>query len=241
MAKHIFQNYCLDFEPLLCEAKFSKMVRAAHKQSKDQEAKVRADFNGYKEYGSDESCPMYFSMWFEWFSTLILNHYGHAWNLRDVSMLNEVGKADEDGGTDGSGFSMVEQRFSHKTRITKPGSPCYIQVKATLDATKEFKTNDGSRLANFCMNAMSSAIVGGHAYTARFIVVTSGKGLHYKLQANSNDLMQVIGYNDIAKRVDGNVALLNKIREQVGLMALPLPSVEMDAEAAFNTALNSVS
>jgi hypothetical protein len=40
--------------------------------------------------------------------------------------------------------------------------------------------------------------------------------------------------------VDGNVAFLNKLRESVGLVALPLPPAELDAEAAFNIALNIV-
>jgi hypothetical protein len=240
MAKHIFENYCVDFEPLLSEANFKKMVKAAGKQSTEQEAKVRADFLHYKEYGKKDSCPMYFGLWFEWFSAIFLNHYGQIWNLRDVTMLNEVGSAEEDGGTDGNGFSMIEKKFNQKTRITKAGSPCYLQVKATDNPLKEFKTNDGSRLANFMMNAMSTAIATGAAYHARFIVITSGKGLHYKLDNNSNKMMEVINFDQISKLVDGNVAFLNKLRESVGLVALPLPPAELDAEAAFNIALNIV-
>lgn len=240
MGKHVFENYCIDFDALLREANFSKMIRAAHKQSKELEAKVRADFPHYKDYGVDDSCPMYFGMFFEWFSAKLLNHYGHLWNLRDVSMLNEVGNADEDGGTDGHASTMMERRFAQKTRVTKVGSPCFLQVKGTLDPTKEFKTNDGSRLANFMMNALSTAVVTGAAYHARYIVITSGKGLHYKLDNNSNKLMEVIGYAEISKLMNGNVSFLNALRESVGLKALPLPPAEMDAEAAFNIQLNSV-
>lgn len=240
MARHIFENYCVDFDSLLREAKFSKIIREAHKQSKTLEAKVRADFDHYKDYGLDDSCPMYFGLFLEWFATPFLNHFGQMFNLHQVSMLNEVGNAAEDGGVDGNALSMIERKSKGRTRLTKAGSPVFLQVKATLDSTKEFKTNDGSRLANFVMNAMSTAIATGHAYTARYVVFTSGKGLHYKLDNNSNNMMEVVGYDQISKLIDGNVAFLNVLRVMVGLNPLPITTAIQDPEAQHNLLVNSL-
>jgi hypothetical protein len=86
---------------------------------------------------------------------------------------------------------------------------------------------------------MSSAIRDGHAYTARYVLFTSGKGLHYKLDNNSNGMLEVIGFNEISKLIDGNVAFLNKLRVMVGLKQRPLPDPPLDAEAQFNVMLNN--
>lgn len=211
------------------------MIKTVHAQSKTNEAKKRVDIIHYKDYGKDQECPMYFGMWLEWFGQYFLNYFGHEFNLNNVKMIDSVSSGEEDRGVDGHGETLknAKKRRGHVI-CAKRGYPVEIQVKATLNPTKEYKTNDGSRLANFMMNAMSTAIINGFAYNTRYILFTSGRGLHYKLAENSNGLMEIINYNNIIKLFDDDWEFLNHIRRSVGLDEHDLPELEMDLEAKIN-------
>jgi hypothetical protein len=194
---------------------------------------MRVDFDNYKDYGSDQSCPTYFGMCVEWLAGHFLNHYGHLFNIKEVHMNDCEDNTTEDYGIDGIGVSVKEKMDPRTGRKILKGSPVYIQVKGTLNKTKEHKPNDGSRLPNFGMNAISSAIIEGKAYQARYIVFTTGAGLHYSLDKMSNNLLEVIGYRKIKALINDDMVFLNILRNSVGLITFPSLSSNVDAEYAI--------
>lgn len=233
--KHLFENYCIDFSSILEEANLGKIMRMVREQAKTKEAKIRVDFVNYKEYGEDEWAPMYFGLFVEWFAQHFLNYFGYLFNIGNVEMLNVVGSTEEDHGTDGHAITLNDKRHSHiKSIIASRGCPVYIQVKGTLNIKKKFQTNDGSRLPNFLMNALSTAVKNGRAYQARYILFTTGAGLHYRLEKSSNHIMEVIDYKKISKLFNGNVLFLNELRKQVKLPVKEIKSVPIDREAKYN-------
>lgn len=236
MTKHIFENMCIDFAPLLASPSISKMLKAAEKQAKTTEAKKRADFANYKDYEPGQWSPMYFGMFFEWFAAQYLSYFGHFYNLHCVVPLQQEGSAVEDLGTDIMSKSIADRSRNKTARCVRAGAPGFVQAKGVLDPTKELMTNDGSRISNFVMNALSTAVTQGHAYTARFILITTAKGIHYKLNKASNGVIEVIGFAEINKHTKNNIDFLNVLREKVGLPALPVAEPPLDVEAAYNMA-----
>ena len=233
MKTHVFVNHCINFEEILQETTLSDMLAVVAKQAKTEEAKMRVDFANYKDYGTDQWCPAYFGMFVEWLAQYWLNHYGPMnHNIHGVDMNNSVGELDEDYGTDGEGFTLKRKRLKSTGREAEPNSKIYIQVKGTLNRTKEYRPNDGSRLPNFGMNAMSASIVEGVSYQARYVVFTTGKGLHYSMEKMCHKLIEVIAYNDI-KIMDNDTVFLNVLRSAAGLSLLPVAAHKMDAEAEF--------
>jgi hypothetical protein len=232
MTNHVFVNHCVDFESILAAPDLDKMLREAYKQSKTEEAKLRVDFDNYKDYGVDQWCPAYFGMFVEWLAWHYLNHFGHLYNIQAVEMTDSEGSSVEDYGTDGKGMSIKDQVMSTTGRKALKGAPVYIQVKGTMNNKKEYKPNDGSRLPNFGMNAMSSAIKEGRAYQARYIVVTTGKGFHYSLEKMSNSLLEVIAYKQLSATINRDTVFLNRLRNSVGLTTFPVIESKVDAEAA---------
>lgn len=236
MKKHIFTNVCIDFEEILSTPKFEKMLRTAYKQAKTNEAIRRTSLGEYKDHNdnNDEWSPMYYGLFVEWFAQEYLNHFGHLFNLSNVQMLEHVGSAEQDNGVDGTAISTNAKKGPIRTVACKRGSPVYIQVKGTLNPTKEHTANDGSRLPNFFMNAYSTAIQTKCAYQARYIVFTTGKGLHYRLEDMCNHLVEVINFKKITKLVNGDHQFLNILRESVGLESFELPQFEGDPEGEYN-------
>ena len=233
--KHIFENVCLDFSPILAEPSIRKMLTVVKKQAKTEEAKRRTDFAHYKEYGDDEWSPTYFGLFVEWFAEHYLNHFGHKYNIHRVQMLNHEESSEQDWGVDGVGFTMKERKHSNiRSIFSKSGSPVYIQVKGTLNSQKEFKANDGSRLTNFISHAVTSAIVEGQAYQARCILFTTGKGIYYTLDKMTNGIIEVISINQIKKMTDGNVQFLDVLRKQVGIEPYPMSPGTLDPEAEYH-------
>lgn len=235
MAKHIFENICIDWEEILKDADFKRMLREVKRQALTEEAKKRTDLAHYKEYGQDEWSPMYFGMFVEWYAQMYLNFFGYLYNVANVDMLNSEGACAEDYGVDGIGVSM--RKMKHKNVgaiVADQGSPVFVQVKGTLNFNKEYTPNDGARLPNFTTNAMSSAIKQGTAYQSRYILFMTGKGVHFSLNKMWNDLVEVIGINDINKLANNNQLFLNACRQRVDLDPLPIYPANIDAEAAFN-------
>lgn len=236
MANHVFVNHCVDFAAILSPTNLVKgktidnMIKEAFKQSKTADAKMRVDFANYKDYGTDQWCPAYFGMFGEWFAWHFLNHYGSYFNVEGVEMTDSEGSSIEDYGVDGVGFTVRSQDLKSTGRGPEKGSPVKIQVKATMNKTKEYKANDGSRLPNFGLNALSESIVCGDAYKARYIVFTFGAGLHYSLDKMSNKLFEVIAYKKIKALADMDVVFLNRLRTSVNLPALPVAASVKDPE-----------
>jgi hypothetical protein len=209
------------------------MLKVVEKQSTTAEAKMRVDFSHYKDYEEGSWSPVYFGMFVEWLAQYWLNHFGSLdeWNIHGVNMVSSVGSSDEDYGVDGTGCSIREKKYPKTGRIAVANAPVYIQVKGTLNKSREYKPNDGSRLPNFGMNAMATAIIAGQALRSRYILFTTGKGLHYSMEKMSCNLIEVINYKDISKAMDNNTVFLNVLRISVGLNELSTVSNTMDAEA----------
>lgn len=237
MSKHIFENVCLDFAPILAIPNIKNMLKEVEKQAKTEEAKKRTDFPHYKDYGQDEWSPVYFGLFVEWFAEQFLNHFGHVYNIFNVHMMNVEGDVSEDLGVDGMGLTMNDKDVRGSAVKAPRHGDVYIQVKGTLNFQKKHTPNDGSRLPNFTTNAMSSAIISGKAYQSRYILFTTADGIHYTLKKMWNGMVEVIGIDQIQKLVNNNIQFLNILRTKVGLPELDIPLLSMDPEAVYNIGL----
>lgn len=226
---HIFTNICTDFTPILAQANLDRMLKEVYNQSKTELAKMRINITDYKDYDQDQWNPKYFGMFVEWLAEHYLNHYGSRYNIHAVMMTDSVDSTAEDYGIDGRGLSIKTQLLQSSARRAQSGSPVYVQVKGTLNKTKEYQANDGSRIPNFGLNAMSEAIKTGRPQQARYIIFTTGQGLHYSLEDKmANGLFEVIGYQEINKCMKNDVVFLNKLRDSVGLDIIPVPLSALD-------------
>ena len=212
------------------------MLKTVEKHAKTEEAKLRVNFANYKDYEEDEWCASYFGMFVEWLSEHWLNHYGPIdWNIHGVNMNDSVGNINEDYGVDGEGLTLAPKKMASTGRMPVTNSPVYIQVKGVKykNRGKEHQPNDGSRLPNFCTNAMATAMRNGHAYQARYIVFTTAKGIHYSTDKMSREMIEVIGHKDISKAMDDDIVFLNILRKDAGLPLIPVSVAPMDAEAVM--------
>lgn len=228
---HVFTNHCVDFAEILEQPTLDKMLKVVYKQSKTELARMRVDFANYKDYDENEWCPAYFGMFVEWLAENFLNHYGHLFNIQAVTMTDSVGSSAQDYGIDGVGHSVKRSKLKTTCRAVDPNSPVYIQVKGTMDPKKEYRPNDGNRLPNFGCNAFSTAIVEGRAYQGRYVLFTTGKGIHFSMDKMFCGLVEVIGRKHIKALMDKDNVFLNKLRDAVGLPALPIQFAAKDHEA----------
>lgn len=239
MPKHTFEGRCLDFAAILSKPSLAHMLSAVKKQAHTHEAHQRTDptYKANEDYPDSppEFCPAYYGGFTEWFAEKFLNYYGHKFNIAGVEMVDVVGSAEDDLGTDGRGVTMKDTKHHAISSITPvAGAKVHIQVKGSLNPTKEHKANDGSRLPNFIMNATTNSIVNGRAYRERYLLFTTAAGIHYKLKQMSNDILEVVNFQRIKKTMDGDIAFLNSMRKAVKLKTLPFADVPMDAEAEWN-------
>jgi hypothetical protein len=238
MKNHVFVNHCVDFDELLNPNNWVKgktvdrFLVALDKQSKTEEAKIRVDFANYQDYTDNESCPAYFGMGVEWLAWHFINHYGRNFNIEGLQMTDSEGSSEEDYGVDGVGRTIIDSKNKYRTtnRRAVQGSEVFLQVKGTLNRLKEYTPNDGSRLPNFGMNAMATAITTNKALQARYIVFTTGKGLHFSMEKMCRGLIEVISYADIKAHMDQDFVFLNRLRASVGLAEIPLEFSKGDAE-----------
>ena len=191
------------------------------------------DFVNYKDYGQDQSCPIYFGMFTEWLAWHFFNHYGRLFNVEGCEMMASEGNLEQDLGTDGRMRSIKRQLMSKTFRKAEKGSPVYLQVKGTMNKTKVYTANDGSRLPNFGTNAMSDAIKTGYAFQARYIVFTTGDSIHYTLDSMSNGMLEIVCYKDIKACIDMDWVFLNRLRSSVGLTEVAMGPCDIDPEAAM--------
>lgn len=222
MGNHVFVTRCIDFQEILSECDLGHMLKVAHKQSKTELAKIRVDFANYKDYDVDQFCPAYFGMFVEWLAWHWLNHYGHLFNIQSVTMVDSDGNTDQDYGVDGHGLSITRSVLKSTNRLITPNSPVYIQVKGTLNKAKIYCANDGSRLPNFGLHAMSGAITSGHDWDSRYVIFTTGKDIHYTLDKMARGLFEVINYSKIKSLMNGDTVFLNRLRQSVGLLEIPV-------------------
>lgn len=230
MKIHSWFHYCVDpgaFERCRTLAQFIGVLR---KQSNRDEAlvpyreRVRLeDLDDDDEFVGALKAPRYFGAGFEAFSETFLRTFAHDYNLAEVISQDSVGEDVEDTGYDISAVSAKEKLYRGViNKRANTGSPVYIQVKGTLNPTRLFTTNDGSRIMNFYGNAQGQARSVGMAYQARYLLITSAKGLHYKLEANTQKDIEVINFSAIDRRVKNNPIFWNAFRDNLGLTLLPL-------------------
>jgi hypothetical protein len=239
MKKHIFENICIDFEQILSEPNIKTVLNAVRKQAESEEAIRRTNIASYKDILKEDSpwSPKYFGLFVEWLAQEFLNFYGGFFNLYDCQMIDSEGSSERDIGIDGTAVATCDRTNAKvKTIKSSLGTPIYIQVKGTLNHRKEFSPNDGSRLPNFYTAAMSRAIQEGHAYKARYLIFTTGAGLHYTLENMSHCIAEVIHFGHIRKFFDDDYLFLNKLRIKVGLEPINIDPVDIDEEAEVNLA-----
>lgn len=230
MSTPLFEKICIDFADILQQSTLTNMLKVVNKQSKTEEAKKRTDFLHYKDYNQDESCPMYLGLFVEWYAYHWFEHFGFLKNISQVQLSTVTNSTTVDLGVDAQGITSVN--INKKGRITPiKGSPVYIQIKGTLNKSKTYCANDGSRLPNFVTNATTSAITSGYAYQARYILFTTGNGVHHTLRAMWNEIVEVINYQKITELADYNCSFINNMRKSVNLPKIIILPSETDEES----------
>lgn len=225
MNKHSFFKYCIDpgaFENVNTLRKFLEVLK---KQSNLEEAKIpyREDLNKAEdeEFKSIKS-PRYFGAGVESLAEVFFVVFGMSfYNIGNYRSQDTIELDLEDIGYDATAVTAKEKKYGKIIeKIAYSGSPVYIQVKGSLNPTKEHMTNDSSRIPNFVMSSAMDATAKGHAYSARYILFTTAKGIHYKLDTNSKGQIEVIGFKDISRKVDNNIIFWNEFRAEIGLSQL---------------------
>lgn len=194
------------------------------------------DFQQLNPSGSKTWSPHYFGGAVEFLAECFFEVFGAKYNLAGIKSTDDYDDAMDDGGVDHVASTLTQRNYGN-TRVARTGNPVYIQTKGTLNPRKEFTTNDGARLPNFFMNAQSKAIASGTAYSARYILFTTGKGIHWKLNQNSGELCEVVNYGAIKKLVDGNVLFWNTMRTKCSVTEHAFKT-HIDAEAVCNIETN---
>jgi hypothetical protein len=230
MSKPIFQDLCINFDELLSYPDLARMLKVLDKQSQNKEAKRRTDPIKAPLYEESEKCPLYFGLGFEWLCFHFLVQYGKYFNISPLRMIMSIGSTEKDVGVDGEGITHAQiGKFVGPKPV--PGSPVYLQMKATLNRTKEYTPNDGSRLGNFFAAAQCKAARSKMSYKARYVVMHSGSKLSYHFD-NYAPTHEEINFKEISQKMDGDYGFLNYLRAQVGLHPILQPQCAEDEDAA---------
>jgi hypothetical protein len=229
---HSFGKFCFDKDSLVAKETLKGFMDALLKQSNKDEALIPYhDQLPDEDDGKPIKAPRYFGAGGEFLSECFFEVYGADYNLTGIVSYDDEEIARTDGGVDQEARSRKEKIYSTRLNTkAMPNSPIYIQVKTAVNPTKVFTTNDGSRIMNFFGHAQGLARAQGASYNARYILFTTGKELHWVLKRNTFDMIEVISFKDIKKRVDGDRVFWNRMREKFGLETLDLPPAPMDPE-----------
>ena len=229
---HSFGKFCFDKDSLVTKETLKGFMDALLKQSNKDEALIPYhDQLPEEDDGKPIKAPRYFGAGGEFLSECFFEVYGSDYNLTGIVSYDDEEIARTDGGVDQEARSRKEKIYTTRLNTKAiPNSPIYIQVKTAVNPTKEFTTNDGSRIMNFFGHAQGLARAQGASYNERYILFTTGKALHWVLKRNTFDMIEVINFKDIKKRVDGDRVFWNRMREKFGLPGLDLPPAPMDPE-----------
>ena len=232
---HIFGQLSIGTTDLLREADLHKYVMAAKRIATTPEAIKAFEVGNYKNYQSLSGkkvidwSPHYFGAAIEFLAECFFEMFGAEYNLYDIKSVDDVDAKENDTGVDHYAKTINRKMSKDKLRESRPGSMVFIQTKGTTRRDKVYTTNDGSRLPNFYMNAQSQAIARGQAYQARYILFTTGKGLHYTLDKNSGNKTEIVNFNKIAKRINNNELFFNLMRKKCGLPEVDLKVMDVEA------------
>ena len=208
--QHRFPRYCIDPDALTKGRTLEAYVHYLGEQANDQRAahaylndirgnEISSSLGAYKS-------PSYFGDGGEFLRHCFFNFFGSHFYLRDVWSVNgDDGILCRDMGWDGGAVTSKEFNWA------RSGSPVYIQDKTTHDFEKVYRTNDRSRIMNFVASAAMDAIVQGTAHEARFILWTTGKGIHSVLDRNTARRIEVVGYDKVTDLVNDHDEFWNSV------------------------------
>lgn len=222
---HSWYKYCTDAAAFHKVRTLRKFIEVLRKQSNTDSALIpyreNVSLSAYDEDGEfvgKIKAPRYFGAGIEALSETFFEVFGSEFNLQGYRSQDTVDADLEDTGYDAIAYTAKEKKYGKVIRkICQSGNLVFVQVKGVLNPTKEFMTNDGSRIMNFYANAQGRARMLGEAYKARFILFTTGKGLHYKLENNTFSEIEVINYSAIEKRISNNPFFWNALYNKLGL------------------------
>ena len=224
---HSWYKYCIDANVYHEVMTLRKFIEVLRKQSNTDEAIIpyreNVSLSSYDEDGEFAGkikAPRYFGAGIEALAETFFEMFGAEYSLAGYKSQDSVDEDLEDTGYDAIAYTSKEKRFLKGAdihKICRPGNRIYIQIKGVLNPAKEFMTNDGSRIMNFYANAQGHCRMMGEANSARFVLFTTGKGLHYKLEKNTFKEIEVINYNAIDKRIKDNPFFWNALYTKLGL------------------------
>lgn len=199
--RHRFPQHCVDSDALTKGRTIEAYVHALASQADDERAShaYLRDIRGtdVSEHRGCYASPEYFGDGGEFLRHCFFDFFGSHFCLEDVWSVNaDSGILDKDRGWDGG---AVTSQSSSKHAWAGEGDPVYIQDKTTEDFSRTYMTNDNSRIMNFVGAAAVDAIVKEHAQRSRFIVWTTGTGLHPVLDQNIGGRVEVVGYGKITQ------------------------------------------
>jgi hypothetical protein len=229
---HSFGKFCIDKQALVEKETLDGFLKALLKQSNQDDALIPYhDQIPEEDNGKLIRAPRYYGAGTELLSECYFEEYGRDYNLTGIKSYNDEEVVRKDGGVDQEARSIKSKHYSNRLNtLAKPNSPIYIQCKGSLNPTKEFTTNDGSRVMNFYGHAQGLARAEGQSYNARYILFTTGYKLHWVLEQNTFNMIEVVNYNNIKKRVNGDRIFWNRLREKFGLSTLDLSKGPVDPE-----------
>jgi hypothetical protein len=229
---HSFGKFCVDKDGLVAKETLKDFMDVLLKQSNKDEALIPYhDQLPDVDDGKTIKAPRYFGAGGEFLSECFFEVYGADYNLTGIVSYDDEEIARTDGGVDQEARSRKEKIYTTRLNTkAMPNTPIYIQVKTAVNPTKVFTTNDGSRIMNFFGHAQGLARAQAVSFNARYILFTTGKELHWVLKRNTFNMIEVVGYKDIKKRVDKDRVFWNHMRKKFGLPLLDLPPPPMDPE-----------
>lgn len=229
---HSFARYCIEPHSLVRGQTLKTYLRALLKQSNQPLAiTVYRDTEPLQDNGKTIRAPRYFGAGGEFLSECFFEVYGDDYNIKGITSLDDEEKQHTDGGVDQTALSRKDKIYrEYANTKSKPNSPVYIQVKTTMNSTREYQTNDGSRIMNYFAHAQALARVGGHSYCARYVLFTTGKGLHWALERNTLKMIEVINARAIERRIDGDTVFWNHMRARLGIELLSQTVCDPDGE-----------
>ena len=238
---HSFAKQAPHPEKLLEDNTLKHFLHNAGNLAKTKEAIQVFEAGQYKDFDLKlpvKWSPKYFGGAVEFLAETFFEVFGAEFNIQGIKSTDDFESTEADIGVDHTAQTIFKATTKDKVRIAQPLSPVFIQTKGTLNPNKEYTTNDGSRLMNFFAAAQVMAMHTGHTYSARYVLFTTGKGLHYRLNDNTGGICEVINSRAIRKRVDNNVYFWNKMRYNMNI-ALQKEDDIRDTEARLNMAANS--
>jgi len=222
---HSWFKYCVDAQPYQKLSSLKDFVGYLKKQSNTEEALVPyrestrfADYDEDGEFQGKLKAPRYFGAGIEALAETYFEVFGSEHNLANYSSQDSINADLEDTGYDAVAYTAKKKVYKGKiSKIAEPGNRIYVQIKGSLNPIKEFKTNDGSRVMNFYGNSQGHARMIGEGNRARFILFTTAKGLHHKLENNTFKEIEVINFEKIRKKIDNNPFFWSALFEKLGL------------------------